>query len=152
MLPRGAVYLAGEEIHCVVSLVNTSGSPSNGFDVGEDDGGGNAPSSRPAPPLTTSNEKVVIAWASIQIHGISNVNETKPFRPLPVETVPSEKDVSSTADLTSFAPNKGEKGRCFYASKPKILCCELTVNEEETIILEFKEKLPYNLPPSFKGE
>jgi len=153
ILPRGAVYLAGEEIHCVVTLVNSSSSPSVGFDaeVCDDEDSGHAPSPQPTASLP-SNEKVVIAWASIQIHGISNVAETKPFRALPVEPSPSEKDVSSTADLTSFAPNKGEKGRCFFASKPKILCCELSVSNEETVVLEYKEKLPYNLPPSFKGE
>jgi len=153
ILPRGAVYLAGEEIHCVVTLVNSSKSPSGGFDadVCDDEDSGHAPSPQPAVPLA-SNDEVVIAWASVQIHGISNVVETKPFRALPIEPAPSEKDVSSTADLTSFAPIKGEKGRCFFASKPKILCCELSVSEEETVVLEYNEKLPYNLPPTFKGE
>ena len=155
ILPRGAVYLAGEEIHCVVTLANSSNSPSGGCDVDafDDEDSGHAPSPRPTTPSTPlpPSDRVVVAWASIQIHGLSNVVETKPFRPLPVQPTPSEKDVSSTADLTSFAPNKGEKGRSFFASKPKILCCELPIAEEETIVLEYKEKLPHNLPPSFKG-
>ena len=157
ILPRGAVYLAGEEIHCVVTLVNSPNSPASGRcdeEVFDDDDSGHAPSPRPSSPPSAPlppNDRVVVAWASIQIHGLSNVTEAKPFRPLPVQPTPSEKDVSSTADLTSFAPNKGEKGRSFFASKPKILCCELSIAEDETVVLEYKEKLPHNLPPTFKG-
>ena len=159
ILPRGAVYLAGEEIHCVVTLVNSAGDSlsGDGDDVDafvDDEDSGHAPSPRPTTPSTPlpPSDRIVVAWASIQIHGLSNVVESKPFRPLPATPLPpSELDVSSTADLTSFAPNKGEKGRSFFASKPKILCCELPIAEEETVVLEYKDKLPYNLPPSFKG-
>jgi hypothetical protein len=79
--------------------------------------------------------------------------ETKPFRPLPSSPSPrsTETDVSTTADFTAFAPNKGEKGKSFYASKPNILCCETALAQGETAVFEYVEKLPYHLPPTYKG-
>jgi len=53
---------------------------------------------------------------------------------------------------TSFQPNKDRVGISVFSSKPKILFCNLTFAEGQSQSFTFRERLPYDLAPTFRGQ
>ncbi|XP_029643732.1 RAB6A-GEF complex partner protein 2 [Octopus sinensis] len=127
-LPRGPVYLAGETIHCIITFSNSA-----------------------LPEYESHGEQYdVLAWASVQIHCQRTVSETRIV--LPSSTNLSTEEVSTTGCETSFVPNKGEKGCTVLSTKPKILFCDLKLAPGESKQYEYKDIVPADSPPSYRGQ
>lgn len=127
-LMRGPVYLAGETIHCIVTFSN-SALPDN---------------------ETHGKQFDILAWASVQIHCQRTVSESRVS--LPTSTNLSTEEVSTTGCETSFVPNKGEKGCTVLSTKPKILFCDLKLAPGESKQYEYKDVIPADSPPSYRGQ
>ncbi|KAK6188826.1 hypothetical protein SNE40_004924 [Patella caerulea] len=132
-LSRGPVFLAGETIHCDISF-HHPGPPSN--------------TGRTESPR--ENNRVTLAWASVQIICQCTVSESRVL--LPRGPLPSTADVSSTGCDTSFVPNKGERGSTVLSTKPKILFCDLTLTAGQTKSFKFEDAIPTDSPPSYRGQ
>ncbi|XP_061468556.1 RAB6A-GEF complex partner protein 2 [Rhineura floridana] len=123
-LLRGAVFLAGEVLECLVTLRN------------------------PLPPDATSASSEMLAWASAQIHCQFHASESRVVLP------PSDDhrhDVQAENE-TVFVPNRGERGHCILSTPPKILFCDLRLDPGESKTYSYCETLPVDGPPSFRGQ
>nr|XP_060617088.1 RAB6A-GEF complex partner protein 2 [Anolis sagrei ordinatus] len=123
-LVRGAVFLAGEALECLVTLRN------------------------PLPPDATSASSEMLAWASAQIHCQLHASESRVAMP-PAED--SRHDVQAENE-TVFVPNRGERGKCILSTPPKILFCDLRLDPGESKTYSYCETLPVDGPPSFRGQ
>ncbi|XP_028605423.2 RAB6A-GEF complex partner protein 2 isoform X1 [Podarcis muralis] len=123
-LLRGAVFLAGEPLECLVTLRN------------------------PLPPDATSASSEMLAWASAQIHCQFHASESRVALP-PSED--SRHDVQAENE-TVFVPNRGERGHCILSTPPKILFCDLRLDPGESKTYSYCETLPVDGPPSFRGQ
>ncbi|XP_064620982.1 RAB6A-GEF complex partner protein 2-like [Lineus longissimus] len=123
-LVRGSVYLAGEEIECEITVYNTLN-----------------------PSRSPRVER--LAWASAQILCQCSVSESRIV--LPVNDG-SEPDQSGLPSSTSFVPARGERGLTVLSSKPKILFCDLRLKPGEARLFTYREKIPSDAPPSYKGQ
>ncbi|XP_059486249.1 RAB6A-GEF complex partner protein 2 [Neocloeon triangulifer] len=129
-LLRGPVYLAGEMVECSVTFRN------------------------PSPPENTrsqSNNDVFenLAWASVQMHCICAVNES---RVSGSQEGSSVEEAANSLSHTSYVPCKGENGQIVLATKPKILFCDLRLSSGESKTFLYTETLPSEAPPSFRGQ
>ncbi|GAB6033623.1 hypothetical protein CHUAL_013683 [Chamberlinius hualienensis] len=129
-LTRGSVYLAGEDMECVIS-----------FKCPEID----------ANAKSQSNDDAceILAWASAQIHCQMYVNDEKVILPASSPVAQEELAVSNTA--TSFAPCVGERGHAVLATKPKILFCDVRLLPGECKTYIYRETLPSEALPSYRG-
>ncbi|XP_072849207.2 RAB6A-GEF complex partner protein 2 [Pogona vitticeps] len=123
-LLRGAVFLAGEALECLVTLRN------------------------PLPPDATSASSEMLAWASAQIHCQFHASESRVALPPPEE---GRHDVQAEKE-TVFVPNRGERGQCILSTPPKILFCDLRLDPGEAKTYSYCETLPVDGPPSFRGQ
>ncbi|XP_062828749.1 RAB6A-GEF complex partner protein 2 isoform X2 [Anolis carolinensis] len=123
-LVRGAVFLAGEALECLVTFRN------------------------PLPPDATSASSEMLAWASAQIHCQFHVSESRVAMP---PTEESRHDVQAENE-TVFVPNRGERGKCIVSTPPKILFCDLRLDPGESKTYSYYETLPVDGPPSFRGQ
>lgn len=125
-LDRGSVYLAGETLECTVTLTNTEqpGEPNSGTHT--------------------------LAWTSAQIHCQCTVSDSRVV--LPKVNTLSSSEVTTTGDQTSFLPSRGERGHTVWSSKPKILFCDLKLPPGTCKTLIYREEIPKDAPPSFRGQ
>lgn len=123
ILQRGPVYLAGETLHCDITFTN-NGSVQDSADS--------------------------LSWCSAQIHCQCSVSESRVF--LPRSHQLSTEDVSSTGCDTSFVPSMGERGLTVLSTKPKILFCDMKLEPGESKTYIYKETIPSDAPPSFRGQ
>ncbi|KAM3848663.1 RAB6A-GEF complex partner protein 2 isoform 2-T2 [Vipera latastei] len=123
-LQRGAAFLAGEALECVVTLRN------------------------PLPPDATSASSEILAWASAQIHCQLHTSESRVALP------PSQDNSydAQAENETVFVPNRGERGQCILSTPPKILFCDLRLDPGESKSYSYCETLPVDGPPSFRGQ
>ncbi|XP_077137394.1 RAB6A-GEF complex partner protein 2 [Ranitomeya variabilis] len=123
-LVRGPVFLAGENLECVVAFTN------------------------PLSALSTSASSETLAWASAQIHCQFHASDSRVQLPASEEP---QQDVQAVNE-TVFIPNRGERGQCILSTPPKILFCDLRLDPGETKSYSYSETLPLTAPPSFRGQ
>ncbi|XP_077988860.1 RAB6A-GEF complex partner protein 2-like [Glandiceps talaboti] len=124
VITRGSVFLAGETFECRVTFTN--------------------PACKSASP---GNRKSTLAWASAQIHCQCNISESRVLLP---SSASSEQ--SKSGNETTFVPSRGERGITVLSSQPKILFCDLTLVPGESRTFYYKEVIPRDAPPSYKGQ
>lgn len=96
-----------------------------------------------------TEQQQVILWSCAQIDCHCYIDESKVvLNSLQYNDSNQNKDNEST----SFQPNKDRVGISVYSSKPKILFCNVALKPDETRSFMFKEKLPYDLAPTFRGQ
>ncbi|KAK4292430.1 hypothetical protein Pmani_034810 [Petrolisthes manimaculis] len=126
----GPVHLAGDTVQVCVTVTT--------------------PALDPASTAQSSDVCEVLAWGSAQIHCQCSVNESRVLLPSSSPKQSEEKAVTN-AD-TSFAPCRGERGRVVLSTKPKILFCDLHLLPGESRSFVYKELLPCDAPPTYRGQ
>lgn len=126
----GPVHLAGDTVQVCVTVTS--------------------PSLDPALRAQSSDVCDVVAWGSAQIHCQCSVNEARVKLP-PTSPRQAEEQAVTNAD-TSFAPCRGERGRVVLSTKPKILFCDLQLLPGESRSFVYKETLPCDAPPTYRGQ
>jgi RAB6A-GEF complex partner protein 2 len=129
---------------------------------------------------SNSSDNQTILWACAQIDCHCHIDESKVVlskNPLRYNTTTLTNDIEiisavtpqppplataaaaastisqqSTTATTSFQPNKDRLGISIYSSKPKILFCNLNLSSNQTKTFIYKETLPYDLVPTFRGQ
>ncbi|GIY72062.1 RAB6A-GEF complex partner protein 2 [Caerostris extrusa] len=128
-LPHGSVFLAGEVVECHISFR----SP---FTYSQKQSQYN------------SDVEEVLAWASAQIHCQCTVDDTLVKFP----TTASQEELATASQDTSFIPCRGESGHVVLSTKPKILFCDLKLSPGESKTYVYRETIPINAPPSYRGQ
>lgn len=128
-LPHGSVFLAGEVVECHISFR----SP---FTYSQKQSQYN------------SNLEEVLAWASAQIHCQCTVDDTLVKFP----STASQEELATASQDTSFIPCRGESGHVVLSTKPKILFCDLKLSPGESKTYIYRETIPNNAPPSYRGQ
>lgn len=144
-LSRGPVYFTNETIKCIITFKNVN---SVLIHNNCNNNTNNSTSDRKSTDLK-KGEVETLCWAGVQIHCYCTTDETKVlFNELDAKCVPP---ITSTD--TSFNPclMKGEKGRVIYASKPKILFCDLKLTQNESKTFVYYETIPEDCVPSYNG-
>lgn len=96
------------------------------------------------------SEVETLAWAGVQIHCHSTIDESKINFSGP--DVPMQHEQLAIASKeTSFHPCQGERGHLIFSTKPKILFCDLKLFPNESKTFYYQETIPYHLPPSYNG-
>ncbi|XP_046399104.1 RAB6A-GEF complex partner protein 2 isoform X1 [Ischnura elegans] len=134
-LVRGPLYLAGETVECRITFHHPV-----------------LPSHSKSQSNTDAFEN--LAWASAQIHCQCLVNEAKVRYPEYGAVTAEQISTSNTECFlpdTSFAPCRGDRGHVVFSTKPVILFCDLRLTPGESKTFVFKEKLPNEAPPSYRG-
>lgn len=96
------------------------------------------------------DESVTLAWASAQVYCNCTINER--HLKLPASFHNLSRKSSHTSGYTSFSPVMGERGHCLYSTQACVLFCDLTILKGETKKYSYSEVLPYDLPPSYRGQ
>jgi len=130
-LPKGSVFIACETIECLVTFANNTDLQTL-----------RSQSSR--------DVQETLAWASAQIICTCSVNEGKVA--LPRSSYAVNAPVVTYSQDTSFAPTKGEQGYVVVSTKPKILFCDIRLSPGESKCVLYRETLPMEAPPSFRGQ
>ncbi|XP_013775730.1 RAB6A-GEF complex partner protein 2-like [Limulus polyphemus] len=131
-LSRGSVFLAGETIECLVTFRN----PCTESDSSQHETNGDLVEN--------------LAWASAQIHCQCSVDEIKVK--FPASSSVSQEELATASQETSFIPSRGEKGHVVLSTEPKILFCDLKLRPGESKTYIYKEIIPSNAPPSYRGQ
>nr|XP_045613379.1 RAB6A-GEF complex partner protein 2-like isoform X2 [Procambarus clarkii] len=126
----GPVHLAGDTVQVCITVT--------------------LPSLDPALRAQSSDVCEVLAWGSAQIHCQCSVNEYRVRLPTS-NPKPAEEKAVANAD-TSFAPCRGERGHVVLSTKPKILFCDLQLLPGESRSFVYKETLPCDAPPTYRGQ
>ncbi|XP_074650930.1 RAB6A-GEF complex partner protein 2-like [Tubulanus polymorphus] len=122
VLQRGTIYLAGETIECVITFSNR----------------GN--------PIPFHGAET-LAWASAQIHCQRTISESRVNLP----TAPAITPTGGTSSSSSSGIT-GERGTTVLSTKPKILFCDLSLRPGESKSFIYRETIPSEAPPTFKGQ
>ncbi|KAL0270231.1 UNVERIFIED_CONTAM: hypothetical protein PYX00_007702 [Menopon gallinae] len=124
----GPAYIAGEVVECCITFTHPQD---------------------PSHKKSHSNSDVLetLAWASAQIHCQCTTNN----KVIIGKNSPESIDTATNTD-TSFAPCKGETGHVVLSTKPKILFCDLRLAKGESKSYLYKETLPSEAPPSYRGQ
>ncbi|CAF1635875.1 unnamed protein product [Rotaria magnacalcarata] len=134
---RGPVFLAGETLHCRITLINKS---TNENDATYNQG---------------TPEK--ISWASVQLHCQRYVNEQKVNLQQQQNSSAKSNDSLATnvdivpSDSTALIATQGETGQTVYTSKPCVLFCDLILQPGETRMFSYSETISTHVPPTFRG-
>lgn len=129
-IKRGPVFLAGEILQCIISFTN---------------------SQNVSHKLSQSNKEVFesVAWASAQI-------QSQCFTDPKLSKEQEEKAAtgpSAFADTTLAAVAAGQdSGKVVVQTEPKILFCDLKLAPGETKTFIYREKIPTDSPPSYRGQ
>ena len=110
------IYLSGDKLKCQVTFFNT-----HEFD-----------------PETVQEKLEHIAWASVQIQCVCQVATPGPSR-RESESVPPNFD---SLNSTSLQPQKDAHTREVFATKPKILFCDLFLEPRESKTYDFEDYIP----------
>ncbi|CAF3813737.1 unnamed protein product [Rotaria sordida] len=134
---RGPVFLAGETLHCRITLTNKLSDENDSTNNQE------------------TSEK--ISWASVQLHCQRYVNEQKVnLQQQQLSSAKSNDSLATNVDIvpldsTALIATKGETGQTVYTSKPCVLFCDLTLQPGETRIFSYSETISTHVPPTFRG-
>ncbi|KAG5891424.1 hypothetical protein JTB14_031490 [Gonioctena quinquepunctata] len=124
-LPRGHVFLSGEIVECHVTFIHP-----------------------PSPNHMVSQSFIdafeSLAWASAQIHCQCSTDSKV--------TNERENISHSTFADTSLRTGSLEDGSYEIATKPKILFCELRLSPGQSKTFIYREKIPSDSPPSYRGQ
>lgn len=122
---QSPIYLTGEIVECLIEFTNPS---------------------TPQHLISQSNRDSFenLAWATVQIHCYLN------------STFKEQEHSGSVADLaestkTSLGIVTQDLGEILVETKPKILFCDLRLNSGETKTYFFREILPLDGPPTYRG-
>ncbi|KAK9877476.1 hypothetical protein WA026_018585 [Henosepilachna vigintioctopunctata] len=125
-LTKGHVFLTGENVECSISFTY---QPSTNHKIAQ------------------SNSDTVenLAWGSAQIHCLcfTGPNINKEIRKHSI-------DQAMLADTALGITS--ESGSTVFATKPSILFCDLKLHPGQTKTYIYKEKIPNDSPPSFRGQ
>ncbi|XP_042900669.1 RAB6A-GEF complex partner protein 2 [Parasteatoda tepidariorum] len=128
-LPHGSVFLSGEAVECHVSF--------------------RSPFTYSQKQSQSNNDiEEVLAWASAQIHCQCTVDNTLVKFPITA----SQEELATASHDTSFIPCRGESGHVVLSTKPKILFCDLKLLPGESKTFIYRETIPNNAPPSYRGQ
>ncbi|XP_002740566.1 RAB6A-GEF complex partner protein 2-like [Saccoglossus kowalevskii] len=119
---RGSVFLAGETLECTVTFSN------------------------PVCDNVSTSKPDTLTWASAQLSCQCNVSESRVIQP------PRRTDLSQSGNTTSFVPARGERGVTVVSTHPRILFCNLTLSPGESKTFIYRERIPRDAPPSYKGQ
>lgn len=123
-LVRGPVYLSGEIVECSISFTHPP-SPSH--------------------KVSQSHSDVFesLAWASAQIicQCYTDGKVTK-----------QDEKFNSTFNDTTLAACVQDAGHIEKATKPRILFCDLRLSPGQTKTYIYREKIPSDAPPSYRGQ
>jgi len=123
------VYFSGEPVTCTITFKNHAADAKSKSQSNDD-----------------SFE--TLAWASVQIHCQCIMSEVK-VKCVNDHTI---QETNTISEETSFMPFKGEKGKAVVSTKPKILFCDLQLLPGESKTFTYREVIPFDCPPSYKGQ
>ncbi|XP_077299870.1 RAB6A-GEF complex partner protein 2 [Arctopsyche grandis] len=127
-LLNGSVYLSGEAIECAITFSHIA---------------------QPEHKISQSHNDVLenLAWASAQIHCFySTKDRSEPTNPGNFQRIGSFGN-----NRTSLQNSNGNLGQIILQTNPKIIFCDLTIQIGETKSFIYKERLPMESPPSYRG-
>jgi len=97
----------------------------------------------------TSDKNETLAWLSVQLNCFCTVSHDKVTN---IESRTRKISLESqTSNKTSFLPTQGETGMAVLSTKTKVLVCSLELAPDESRRIFFRENIPHNAPPSFRG-
>lgn len=161
-LLRGPVYFVQETVQCLITLkniprTNENGSIPNG-----------SISNRKNNVANNSIER--ICWANVQLHCFCTVDESQiDYQRIIDENLDCKlinhngnymKNKRNSIAFETYSSNdtsfheslvRGERGIIIYASKPKILFCDLQLEPHQSQTFIYTETLPSNLNPSYSS-
>jgi len=128
-LVRGPVYFSGEIIECLVTFTN----PPN-----------------PNHQISQSHSDLFesLAWASAQVHCQCTTNSKMVL----LEKINNTARSVAINANTTFAPWQQDNGHVVLNTKPKILCCDLRLSPGESKTYIYRETIPSDAPPSYRGQ
>jgi len=121
-LNNGQVYLSAETIHCTLKFTNVADGSSQ----------------------SNLESESTIALVSAQIHCFCHINETR-------INISQSNHNDNIASGTSFVPEQEEQGFCVYQSPVKVLFCDCQLLPGQSMLHDFSETLPSDIPPSYRG-
>ncbi|CAG9760219.1 unnamed protein product [Ceutorhynchus assimilis] len=122
-LVRGHVFLSGEIVECLISFSHPV-----------------SPSHKVSQSHTDVFES--LAWASAQIH-------CQCFTDAKIHKNEQEKIALANTSLSTVT---GDNAKVEFATKPKILFCDLRLSPGQTRLFVYREKVPTDSPPSYRGQ
>ena len=128
-LNSSGIYLSGETVKCQVTFFNT----------------------HEFHPETVQDKLEHLAWASVQIQCVCQVaTPSGAASRRESESVAPSLD-SLTSASTSLQPQKDAFTREVFATKPKILFCDLFLEPRESKTFEFSDNILASAPHSYNG-
>ncbi|XP_066260693.1 RAB6A-GEF complex partner protein 2 [Euwallacea similis] len=127
-LIRSHVFLSGEVVECILSFSHPV-----------------SPSHKVSQSHTDVFES--LAWASAQIHCLC-FTDSKMRRAKEDERQASHVALADTA----LGTVSGDNARVEFATKPKILFCDLRLSPGQVKHFVYREKVPVDSPPSYRGQ
>ncbi|XP_063977588.1 RAB6A-GEF complex partner protein 2 [Diachasmimorpha longicaudata] len=127
-LTKGSIYFSGEVIECYVTFTN----PLN-----------------PNHQKSQSHSDVFegLAWASAQVHCQCSINA----KAVLTDKINFTNRLGAINADTTFAPGQQDNGHAVVNTKPKILFCDLRLSPGESKTYIYRETIPSEAPPSYKG-
>jgi len=126
-LMKGPVYLAGEEVTCLITFSNNS-------------------------KKTLGDAGVVLAWASAQLNCFCTVSDSKvAILDKSVTRKSSNPGHGPQSQQTSFQPTAGEAGLAVLSTPTKILFCDLSLYPGERRTYSYTETVPHTASPTYRG-
>ena len=165
-LLRGPVYFVQETVQCLITLKNIPRTNENISTPNSLIGG---------QKNTSDNNNSVerICWANVQLHCFCTVDESLIDCRRIIEENLDSKLINHNGNymknnytkrnsiaLETYSSNdtsfheslvRGERGIIIYASKPKILFCDLQLEPQQSQTFIYTETLPSNLNPSYSS-
>jgi len=121
-LVKGPVYLAGEEVTCLITFTNNH----------------------------QGGQGLVLAWASAQLNCFCTVSDSK-VAILDKSVTRKSSNPAQSGPSTSFQPCAGEAGLAVISTPTKILACDLTLAPGERRALAYTEVVPPSATPTYRG-
>jgi len=123
-LLKGPVYLAGEEVTCLITFSNNS-------------------------TKNLTDQGCVLAWASAQLNCFCTVSDSKVA--ILDKTVTRKSSNPGPQSQTSFQPTAGEAGLPVLSTPSKILFCDLCLGPGESRTYSYTETIPHTASPTYRG-
>ncbi|ENN70268.1 RAB6A-GEF complex partner protein 2 [Dendroctonus ponderosae] len=126
-LVRGHVFLSGEVVECIISFNHPVAT---------------------AHKVSQSHADVFegLAWASAQIHCQCFTDARLP------KASNSENVGHLTMANTALGSATGDNAKVEFATKPKIIFCDLRLSPGQVRHFIYREKIPTDSPPSYRGQ
>ncbi|KAL3289076.1 hypothetical protein HHI36_003518 [Cryptolaemus montrouzieri] len=125
-LTKGHVFLSGEIVECSISF---SHQPSTNHKISQ----------------SNSDTVESLAWGSTQIHCLC-------FTDPKINKEKQQQLISQTMFADTALGITPESGTTVFSTKPKILFCDLKLYPGQTKTYIYKERIPNDSPPSYRGQ